>query len=233
MMKQKRREKTIAWISNSSLLLSVAFLIACANESNQSKASKSDSEKVKLLLPVFGESKLGANKDTLYHTIAPFSFVNQFKDTVTEKTVRNKIFVADFFFATCQSICPKMSAQLTRVQSTYLADSNFLILSHTVNPDYDKVDVLNAYGKLYGAIRNKWHLMTGDKKDIYGLAKSSYLVNALEDDGSEQGFLHSETFLLIDNVRRIRGIYDGTDSLDVNRLISEIKILKTELENEK
>ena len=154
--------------------------------------------------------------------------MNQNKDTVTEKNIDNKIYVADFFFATCQSICPQMSTQLIRVQNEFKDDNDFLILSHTVNPAHDTSEVLFAYAGKYQAIANKWHFLTGNKKTIYDLAKNDYLVNALEDDGTPEGFLHSELFLLIDKNKRIRGMYDGTDSVQVNKLIADIKLLKTE-----
>ena len=187
-------------------------------------------ETKQLLLPIIGEKKLaGAEaKDTIYHTIQPFAFVNQYHDTVSEKTIENKIFVADFFFATCQSICPKMSSQLVHVQNAFKNDHNVLILSHTVNPSNDTVEVLNGYAQTYGAIKNKWHLLTGNKKAIYDMARYSYLVNALEDDGSAEGFLHSELFVLVDAQKRIRGMYDGTDSVAVVKLISDIRLLKQE-----
>lgn len=187
-------------------------------------------ETKKLLLPVIGEKKLAGEdgKDTLHHTIQSFAFINQYRDTVSEKTINNKIFVADFFFATCQSICPKMSSQLVHVQDAFKDDKDVLILSHTVNPSNDTVEVLNGYAQTYGAIKNKWHLLTGNKKAIYDMARYSYLVNALEDDGSAEGFLHSELFVLVDAQKRIRGMYDGTDSVAVVKLISDIKLLKQE-----
>jgi protein SCO1/2 len=205
-------------------ILYITFVILLLN------ACGGKQEKVSgLLLPVYGEKQLANTEgtDTIYHTIDPFRFVNQFGDTVTEKTTEGKIYVADFFFATCQSICPIMSSQLIRVQEAN-KNNDVLILSHTVNPMHDTIEVLAEYGNKYGAIRNKWHLLTGSKKEIYELAKNSYLVNALEDDGSVEGFLHSETFLLVDKKKRIRGIYDGTDSVAVGKLISDIKILQTE-----
>ena len=182
------------------------------------------------LLPVLGEKKLAGveSKDTLYHTIGKFKLINQDKDTVTEKNTENKIYVADFFFATCQSICPQMSTQLIRVQNEFKTDNDFLIISHSVNPKHDTSEVLNIYAAKYGAIKNKWHFLTGSKKVIYDLARYDYLVNALEEDGSPEGFLHSELFLLIDRSKRIRGMYDGTDSIQVNKLILDIKLLKTE-----
>lgn len=180
-----------------------------------------------LLLPVFGEKK-ASGTDTVYHTIRPFFFTNQYHEPVTESTTKNKIYVADFFFATCQSICPQMSSQLVRVQEAFKSDSSILILSHTVNPMHDTVEVLNSYAQSYNAIKGKWHFLTGNKKDIYALAKDSYLVNAFEDDGTPEGFLHSELLILIDTYGRIRGTYDGTDPVAVQKLIADIKRLKQE-----
>lgn len=190
----------------------------------------STKETHKQFLPIFGEKKIAGSdgKDTIYHTIRDFSFVNQYNDTISDKTINNKIYVADFFFATCQSICPQMSSQLVHVQKAFEKDNNVLILSHTVNPMHDTVEVLNGYAQSYGAIKNKWHFLTGDKKAIYDMARFSYLINALEDDGSPEGFLHSELFLLIDTQKRIRGMYDGTDSVAVAKLIADLKVLKEE-----
>ncbi len=184
----------------------------------------------KQLLPIFGEKKIaGINKqDTLYHTIGSFSFINQNNDTITEKNIQDKIYVADFFFATCQSICPQMSSQLTHVQKAFEKDTTILILSHTVNPLHDTVEVLKGYALSYGALSNKWHFLTGNKKTIYDIARYDYLVNALQDDGTAEGFLHSELFILIDKQQRIRGMYDGTDSVAVAKLIGDISLLKQE-----
>jgi protein SCO1/2 len=191
-------------------------------------ACDSTADKKKLVLPVFGEKKaIGA--DTIYHTVGKFSFTNQFGETVNNKTVENKIYVADFFFATCESICPAISTNLKDVQKEFENDDSLLILCHTVNPLHDTVEVLNAYGQTYGAKKNKWHFLTGNKKEIYDLAKDSYLVNALEADGSPEGFLHSELLLLVDKKGRIRGMFDGTDKAQVQKLIKEIKLLKTEV----
>lgn len=184
----------------------------------------------KQLLPIIGEKKLGGSeaKDTIYHTIPDFTFVNQYNETISQKTTENKIYVADFFFATCQSICPQMSSQLVHVQKAFEKDTDILILSHTVNPMHDTVEVLKGYAQSYGAEKNKWHFLTGSKKEIYAIAKDGYLINALEDDGTAEGFLHSELFLLIDKQKRIRGMYDGTDSVAVAKLITDIKLLKQE-----
>jgi protein SCO1/2 len=202
------------------LFLIPLFIIGCRGHVNTEK----------LVLPVYGEKKaVGSEvRDTIYHTIQPFSFINQYHDTITEKTIADKIYVADFFFATCQSICPQMSSQLMNVQKAFIKDDSVLILSHTVNPMHDTVEVLNGYAQSYGAIKNKWHFLTGNKKDIYDMARYSYLVNAFQDDGTPEGFLHSELLILIDTHKRIRGMYDGTDSVAVAKLISDIKLLKGE-----
>ena len=201
------------------LLFVVLFAFAC----NPKKA-----EEKKLLLPVYGTKTASTQGDTIYHTISDFSLLNQYKEVVTQQATQNKIYVANFFFATCQSICPAMTNQLTRVQKAEKDNANFLIISHTVNPMHDTAEILMEYADKYGAQKNKWHFLTGDKKSIYKLAKEDYLVNALEDDGTPEGFIHSEALLLIDKQKRIRGIYDGTDSLQVNKLINDISILKTE-----
>jgi protein SCO1 len=181
----------------------------------------------KMLLPVYGEKKAAGN-DTIYHTISDFNLTNQYGEPVTKKTTDGKIYVANFFFATCQSICPEMSTNLVDVQKEFAGDDSLLILSHSVNPLHDTVEVLKNYAMTYGALKNKWHLLTGPKKMIYDLARYSYLVNALEDDGSPEGFLHSELFLLIDKKGRMRGMYDGTDKAQVQRLIKDIHLLKKE-----
>lgn len=209
---------TTGWISV--LLL---HLTSC----NPSKTEQSK----KLLLPIIGEkkiSKVGDKVDTIYHTIGQFTLTNQYGERITDSVTKDKIYVADFFFATCQSICPKMSHQLRRVQDTFINNKNFLILSHTVNPEHDTVEVLRIYGEKYGAKKGLWHLLTGDKKTIYDLARYHYLVNADETEGEGDLFIHSELFLLIDKQKRIRGVYDGTDSLQVNQLIKDIRLLEKE-----
>lgn len=202
-------------IHNTAAGFAFLFLIGCG------------AEKPKQVLPIFGEKKI-TNSDTIYHTIQAFSLSNQYGETVTNATVKNKIYVADFFFATCQSICPVMSKNLSKVQSAFEKDDSLLILSHTVNPLHDTVAVLKDYALSFKAIKNKWHFLTGDKKEIYDLAKTGYLVNALEDDGTPEGFLHSELLILMDTKGRMRGMYDGTDDAQVQKLIEDIKLLKTE-----
>ncbi len=197
------------------LICSIVFYFGCTEK------------KSSVLLPIYGEKKIIAG-DTIYHQIASFNLTNQIGQVVNQNTTKNKIYIANFFFATCQSICPMMSNQLQEVQKAFLADDSVLILSHSVNPLHDTVAVLSNYADTYGAKTNKWHLLTGNKKQIYDLAKTSYLVNAFEDDGSPEGFLHSELFLLIDKKARIRGMYDGTNTAEVKKLIEDVKLLKQE-----
>lgn len=199
--------------------LAFTFFICSSCENKTNSAPK--------LLAVYG-SKTPTETDTIYHTIADFSLTNQNGEMVSGKTVAGKIYVANFFFATCQSICPEMSGNLGAVQQEFMNDDSLLILSHSVNPFHDTVEVLKNYAATYGAKSGKWHLLTGNKKMIYDLAKTSYLVNALEDDGTPEGFLHSELLLLIDGKGRIRGMYDGTDKAAVQELIAAIHLLKTE-----
>lgn len=204
-------------------IITALFLAGCSGNDTAETNSTAPS----LVMPVMGEKHFDG-KDTVYHTIADFSFVNQYGDTFSQESVKDKIYVTNFFFATCQSICPRMNSQLSRVQQAYKDDPELLFISHTINPLHDTVEVLKQYGEKYGAIKGKWHLLTGNKKEIYDLAKNSYLINAVEDDGTEEGFIHSEYLLLIDKQKRIRNLYDGTDSIQVNKLIEDIKLLKTE-----
>lgn len=181
-------------------------------------------------LPILGEKELAANgKDTIYHTIPPFKFVNQEGDTVTEKSYEGKIYVADYFFTTCQTICPKMAAQLLRVQEKFEHTNGLVqILSHTVNPEADSVPVLKAYSEMVHADTKMWTFVTGDKKQLYDIARNGYLINALQGDGGADDFIHSELFVLVDKEKRIRGVFDGTNLQGVSNLIDAIKVLMAE-----
>jgi protein SCO1 len=183
-------------------------------------------------LPYFGQRELAANgKDTIYHSVPAFKLVNQDGDTITEKNYEGKIYVADYFFTTCTSICPKMTTELLRVQDKFsdpIYKRGVQILSHTVNPENDSVSVLKAYSKMVHADTKMWNFVTGDKKQLYDLARNGYLVNALQGDGGPDDFIHSELFILVDKEKHIRGIYDGTDIKAVNNLLDDIKVLIAE-----
>lgn len=163
--------------------------------------------------------------DTIYHQVPPFEFVNQLGDTITDKTFENKIYVANFFFTTCPTICPKMNAQMLRAQQKLSDFKQVMFLSHTVDPETDDVETLFEYSKLVHADNERWHLVTGDKQKIYEQGVKGYLVSTQEDALAPGGFLHSELLILIDQNRNIRGFYDGTSVVEVNRLIDEVKVL--------
>ena len=162
-----------------------------------------------------------------YHEIADFALINQEGDTVTQDTFKDRIYVADFFFTTCATICPIMTEHMGQIQDKIKDDPRVLLLSHTVTPEIDTVDQLKKYALSKGVIPGKWHLVTGDKKEIYDLARKSYLV-AKDQPYSPYDLVHTENFVLIDPQRRIRGFYDGTDPSAIETLIDDIAILKKE-----
>lgn len=171
------------------------------------------------------KSKQNVQKD---HTVADFKLVNQLGDTITQADFENKIYVADFFFATCPSICPIMSGNISVLQEKFADRPEVMFLSHSVTPDIDSVAALREYGELYDANPERWMLVTGDKKDIYELARKSYFAVLDEGDGGKQDFIHTENFILVDKDRRLRGFYDGTSEADMQRLADEIEILLDE-----
>ncbi|MFN7014533.1 MAG: SCO family protein, partial [Bacteroidia bacterium] len=160
--------------------------------------------------------------------IADFKLLKQNGDTVSLKNLDGKIYVADFFFTTCPTICPKMSDQMYRVYQKYLDNPNVVIVSHTVMPEVDSVPVLKAYADKYHAKSEKWIFLTGSKEEIYKLARKSYFAVITEGDGGISDFIHTENFILVDKQKRIRGFYDGTSKEDVDRLIKEIGYLLKE-----
>ncbi|KUJ61090.1 cytochrome C oxidase assembly protein [Flavobacteriaceae bacterium CRH] len=163
-----------------------------------------------------------------YHTIADFSFVNQNGDTITQKNYEGKIYVADFFFTTCGSICPKMSTNLSEVQKAVLNNPKVMLLSHTVFPEVDSVSVLKAYAVKYGVVDSKWNLVTGDKKEIYKMARKSYLAVKQGRPDQLYDMVHTENFVLVDQKRRVRGFYDGTNKEEIKRLLEDIDFLSQE-----
>lgn len=175
------------------------------------------------------ESLQGVRRD---HKIADFKLVNQLGDTVTNATFAGKIYVANFFFATCPTICPIMSSNFEKLQSEYEDEPMVMFLSHSVTPNLDSVPVLREYGEKYHADPKKWILATGDKKEIYNLARKSYFAVLDEGDGGKQDFIHTENLILIDTHRRIRGYYDGTSDKAVKRLSEDIKVLLREEKGE-
>jgi len=179
-------------------------------------------------LPFLGPKEIGKQGDTLYHKIPDFKFLNQDSLWVSEKNMAGKIYVADFFFTTCPTICPKMKTQLLRIYDKFAEDDRVRILSHTIDPEYDGVRVLKEYAKKLNIKSPRWNLLTGKKSDIYRLGEKSYMVTAQEDANEVGGFVHSGAFILVDQNRHVRGIYDGTKEEDVNHLIEDIGLLLKE-----
>ncbi len=161
-----------------------------------------------------------------YHTIADFSLVNQNGDTVTQKDYEGKIYIADFFFTTCLTICPIMTDNMEYLQQQIADDPEVQLLSHSVTPEIDSVARLKEYAIEKGVIDSKWNLVTGDKKQIYELARKSYLAVKTDGDGGPFDMIHTENFILVDKDKRIRGTYDGTKKAEMERLLEDLKILK-------
>ena len=160
-----------------------------------------------------------------YHTIADFSFINQNGKTITQKDYEGKVYVADFFFTTCQTICPKMTSNMAEIQKAFLNNPKVMLLSHSVLPDTDSVPVLKQYANEKGVVDGKWNLVTGNKKEIYGIARKSYLAVKTGSPQELYDMVHTENFILVDTKRRVRGFYDGTKTEDIKRLIEDVKWL--------
>ena len=163
-----------------------------------------------------------------YHKIAPFSFENQNGKTITQDDYEGKIYIADFFFTTCPTICPKMTANMGSIQEEILNDSTVMLLSFSVTPKIDSVPQLKKYATEKGVNDEKWNLLTGNKKEIYTMARKSYLVVKEDGDGGPYDMIHTENFILVDPKKRIRGFYDGTDTLAMRELLIDLEILKDE-----
>ncbi|QVY65862.1 SCO family protein [Polaribacter sp. Q13] len=216
-------------VSRFFLLLIIVISISCKNTKKETVLSRVDA------LPYYNGASftpkwIDANSDELksFHTIPEFSLTDQDGENITQKTFENKIYVADFFFTTCPGICPMMTKNMTLVQDAFKDDTSVLMLSHSVTPSIDSVAQLKKYA-IDKNIGENWHLVTGDKKEIYDLGRQSYFVE--EDLGEPKGiddFLHTENFILIDKQKHIRGIYNGLNKNSVKQLIADIKTLQLE-----
>ena len=163
-----------------------------------------------------------------YHKIAPFSFENQNGKIITQDDYEGKIYIADFFFTTCPSICPKMTANMGSIQKEIMNDSNVMLLSYSVTPKIDSVPQLKKYAIEKGVNDEKWNLLTGNKKEIYTMARKSYLAVKDDGDGGPYDMIHTENFILVDPEKKIRGFYDGTNTLAMRELLIDLEILKDE-----
>lgn len=159
------------------------------------------------------------------HTVADFTLTNQNGKTVTQNDYKNKIYVADFFFTNCTTICPIMTNNMVKIQEAFLKTDDVMFLSHSVTPEIDSISVLRKYADSKGVIDTKWNVTTGNKKHIYELARKSYFAVVEQGDGGLQDFIHTTNFVLVDKQQQIRGIYDGIDDDEIQRLIKDIKSL--------
>ncbi len=210
--------------------IGMLIMISSCKDNKAKKTSRVES------LPYFNEATFtphwltpGSQEEKEFHVIPNFTLINQLGDTITNKTFENKIYITDFFFTTCPGICPKMTANMSKLQKEFKDDSTILLLSHSVTPEYDSVPVLQEYAKEKQINPNKWHLVTGDRKQIYDLGRNYYFVE--EDLGvekNEDDFLHTENFLLIDKNKHIRGIYNGLNRASIAQLIIDVNTLKSE-----
>jgi len=205
-----------------SIILAALILSACNNQSDQK-------------LPVLGVKKpiekIVAGKtitDTLYKKIPPFQFVNQDSLTVTNRDFDGRIYVADFFFTSCPDICPIIQRNMLKVYQKYRNNQQVKILSYTIDPDHDTPARLKNYAVKLGVESNQWEFLRGQKQAVYALAKNHYMVSVDDDTKGPGGFAHEGFFVLVDKERRMRGVYDGTNGEEVNKLLKDMDILLAE-----
>lgn len=214
-MTQQKIQKVVILVSIL-LLPSLLYLFLHSGENNFRR------------LPYYGPKTVDENGDTLYHSIPDFSLFNQNGQKIQLKDLKGNIVVADFFFATCPTICPKMATHMLEVQKHFYDRNDFALVSYTVNPEHDTVEVLRAYADKVHARDSVWNFLTGPKEEIYNLAFKGYFVNALPDEIAPGGFLHSQLLILLDKQGHIRGYFDGTSTAEVNDLFDAIEILYKE-----
>ncbi len=190
-------------------------------------------QNIKKQLPIYNPSDIDSSvvdkniqNDSINHKVADFSLINQNGETITQDNYKDKIYVTDFFFTRCPSICPVMTDNMGKLQSVFKNDTTVLFLSISVTPEIDSISVLRDYADKKGVIDSKWNITTGNKRHIYELARKSYFAVLNQGDGGLQDFIHTTNFVLVDKKKQIRGIYDGTDEEEIKNLIDDINILK-------
>lgn len=224
--------KKLFWNKHTYTVLIVILTQSCTDATNTNFSLPDNKVEPVNTLPYYNEASFEPNwiinEDSLvgFHQIRPFQLIDQKGNTFSEKELEGKIYVADFFFATCGGICPKMTSNMALIQDAFIDDPNVLLVSHSVTPTNDTPEVLNAYGERNKVLYDKWRLLTGERSEIYDLGRNYYFVEeSLGLEKSEDDFLHTENFVLIDQNRRIRGIYNGINKTSVNYLITDIKTL--------
>lgn len=204
-------------VIRTSFFLIALFFYACQEEEKS--------------LPILGAKTIETNGgviDTTYKTIPDFIFIDQDSNEISQKTFQNKIYIADFFFTTCPTICPIMKTQMFRVYEKFKGNNQVAFLSHTIDPKHDTVAVLKNYADGLGVSSNQWHFVTGNREAIYNIAQNHYMISAQEDKSAPGGAIHGGSFILIDKEKRIRGYYDGTNEKEVTQLINDIPFLLQE-----
>lgn len=200
--------------------LILIFFFSCKEEKEANSVSS---------LPYFNSADFTPEWDTAKHKIPEFSFTNQNGILVTNKTYEDKMYIADFFFTSCPGICPKLTKNMASIQEAYKNDNDIMLLSHTVMPWRDSVPLLKDYAIKNNVLDNKWNLVTGDKDEIYQIARTGYFADEdFTKTQDESNFIHTENFVLVDKQGYIRGVYNGTLEIDIERLKRHIKILKRE-----
>jgi len=202
------------------MLTAVILLISSCSESSKKQ------------LPIYNPSDINPklvdkslHNSNENHTVADFKLINQNGKTITQDDYKGKIYVTDFFFTRCKSICPIMTNNMVKIQEAYLDNDDIMFLSLSVTPDIDSIPILREYANRKGVNDTKWNVTTGDKKHIYELARKSYFAVVEQGDGGLQDFIHTPNFVLVDKKKQIRGIYDGTEDDEILRLINDIKTL--------
>jgi protein SCO1 len=214
-------------MKKSAKIILITFITCIGVWSCSSKESDSRDQKT---LPILGnwhieefEMEGQTIKDTVFHEIGDFTFINQENKEISKQNVTGKVYVADFFFTTCPTICPIMKTQMLRVYEKFKDEPNFMILSHTLDPEHDTAQLLKDYAAKIGVENDQtWHFLTGDQEKIFEIGQTSYLTTAMEDKNEPGGLLHSGAFVLVDQKGHIRGVYDGTKEDQVNRLMKDI-----------
>ncbi|MCH5598196.1 SCO family protein [Niabella ginsengisoli] len=179
------------------------------------------------ILPILGAPAVNGS-DTVYPAIPDFRFIDQDSNIVTQSSFKNKIYITDFIFLSCPTICPRMTKEMKTVYTTFASDDRVKLLSHTIDPDRDSIERLKAYANSLNASSSKWHFVTGNQDSIIYLAEKAYYSTAYPDSTSPGGFAHSAALLLIDKNKHIRGVYNSTEPKETERLINDIQILLKE-----
>lgn len=214
-------------LKTSIIFLAVSMLLSCELENKKNKKAENE-------FPILGRKQFVERIvdgetviDTVDHSIPDFKLVNQDSNWVTPETFKNKVYVADFFFTSCPTICPTMKKEMLRVYNAYQDNDQVAIISHTIDPEYDTVALLKDFAEKLDVKAPKWHFVTGKKEEIYELGQKGYMVTAMEDENEAGGYIHSGAFILVDKERKVRAVYDGTQTEDVDRLIKDIELLLT------